>query len=224
MSTFELELLKLRSEGERYFPIFLTETDDIWRRFARYLCRRWRPPLGVDEQDVVHELMLAGWMAVRRWDPERGTTIDRFVRYNAIDKAKKWLHKQRDSYRRDGSAPSRAPTVFSAFERPDEEAGAAQDRLAWVGPELLEARLAARDFERELVQAFGEVSGSLPYRDRECLAAVALAGGSLEEAAEALYEDASARLALRFGSEEDAHLAVRRAVSKVIGIIGGNQQ
>lgn len=207
------------------FGEFVAKTEQIWVRFARYLCRRWRTPLGVDQVDVQQELLFAGWNAVLCWDPGRGVTIDRYVRFQAIDKAKKWLHKQRDSYRRDGSAPSRAPTVFSAFERQDDEPGSAQDRIAWVPPEDAEEVIRVHDMRRELTRAFGPIAARLPYRERECLAVVARAGGSIDAAADTIISDPKLCLALRIGSGDEAVQVVRRTVSKAIELInnGGAQ-
>lgn len=216
MSDFERSLLDLRKDRSHRgaFAVFARETDRVWRGYARYLARRWRLPLGVDEADVVQELLVAGWRAVLNWDPTRTTSIERYVRFQAIDKAKKWIHKQRDSYRRDGSAPSRAPTVFSAFERPDDEAGSAQDRLAWVGPEAAEAALVALDVRRGLENL---ARLPLPGYERDCLVALAAAGGSVDDAAEHIYtSDPALCLALRIGSGDDAVLAVRRTIGKAI--------
>lgn len=221
MTEFEASLHALR-EGRLTFPQFSRDVAPVLRRFAAYLCRRWRPPLGVDEADVEQELALAAWWAVDRWDPSRGTTLDAFVRFNAIDKAKKWLHKQRNSKRRDGSAPSRVPTVFSAFERPDEEAGAAQDRFAWVPAEGQEVALAMRDMRRELDRAFAEVAPRMPYRERECLPYLALAGGSVDDAAFMITMDPAARLALRIGSDDEAVHVVRRAAGRAIELMTAN--
>lgn len=222
---FRDALLRLRERPDDYAS-FARETREVWEKFARYLARRWKLPLGVDEADVVQELQFAGWLALGRWDPERGKGVDEYVRYNAIDKAKKWLHKQRDSYRRDGSAPSRAPTVFSAFERPDDEPGSAQDRIAWVGPSQEEAVLAA-DLGRELAGAFGALADRLPFREREALAAVAACSGSLDEAAGLISRDRALCLALRVGSDDEAESVVRRSVSRALEMIaaqGGPDQ
>jgi DNA-directed RNA polymerase specialized sigma24 family protein len=221
LNEFERLLLEVRDRPDG-FTAFVRETRHVWQRFARYLCRRWAPPLGVDEEDVVQELLLAGWHHLRKWDPDRGTPIDRFVRFNAIDKAKKWLHQQRNSYRRDGSAPSRVPTVFSAFERPDEDAGSAQDRIAWVPPEQDEA-LAARDFRRQMALAFEELAPVLPFREREVLSAVALNAGDLEAAADTIIADRALCLAIRVGSDDEAALVVRRSVSRAVDIIAAKQ-
>lgn len=217
---FEQALFELRDGGS--YADFERATAEVWRRFARYLCRRWKPPLGVNEVDVEQELKIAGWQAIERWDPSRGVRIDRFVRFQAIDKAKKWLHKQRDSYRRDGSAPSRAPTVFSAFERADDDPGSAQDKMAWVPPEDVEESIRLRDMRRELSQAFEPLKNRLPFRERECLALVAASGGSVDAAADSIIADPALCLALRIGSGDEAVLVVRRTVSKALEMIAEN--
>lgn len=219
MTDFERLLLAVREHPDGPdFEAFVRETSLVWQRFARYLSRRWRLPLGVDEEDVVQELLFAGWASLKKWDPGRGVPIDRYVRFNAIDKAKKWLHQQRNAYRRDGSAPSRVPTVFTAFERADEEPGSAQERLAWVEPDQ-EMALAAADLRRELERAFEPLAIRLPFRDREALAAVAACGGCLDSAADTIIADRALSLALRVGSDDEAALVVRRSVSRALEII-----
>lgn len=218
MTEFERSLMALRDDHAS-FRDFMIETQAVWRRFARYLCRRWRPPLGVDEEDVVQELLLAGWQSVQKWDPERGTTIDQYVRFNALDKAKKWLHKQRNSKRRDGSAPARVPAAFSTFERADDEAGSAQDRLAWVGPEELDAALIAHDRRKELARLFAPVAGTLTYRERECITRLVAAAGSVEETADAIVADRALSLALRVGSDDEALALARRTITKALQLV-----
>lgn len=215
MTEFERALMALR-EDTASFNDFATDTRNVWRRFARYLERRWRLPLGVDIEDVEQELLFAGWRAVKSWDPGRGVAIDRYVRFQALDKAKKWLHKQREAKRRDGSAPTRAPTVFTAFERPDDEAGSAQDALAWVGPDEIERTLSHSDAERELAWAFEPYLADLPWRDREVLARVVASAGDLDEAVARLVEHAPTRQALRIGSSSDAHNLAARVVARVL--------
>jgi hypothetical protein len=227
--SFGAELLELREGGADYAE-FARRTREVWRRFARYLERRWRLPLGIDTEDVEQELLVAGWVAVNNWDPARGVEIDRYVRFNAIDKAKKWIHKQRDSYRRDGSAPSRAPTVFSAFERPDDEAGSAQDRLAWVPPDA-EDRLTLpedrpcrwqRDRRGEIAHFFSQARAVAAFRERECLDLLTECGGDVELAADRILADPGLSLALRIGSDEDALAAVRHTITWAINTTGNS--
>lgn len=201
------------------FHDFMIETQQVWRSFARYLCRRWKPPYGVDEADVEQELILAGWQASTRWDPGRGTTIDAYVRFNALDKAKKWLHKQRNAKRRDGSAPSRVPTVFSALERDDDETGSAQERLAWIEPDAVDQALERRDVRRTIERLIEQLGDWLPYRERECLAHLAEAGGDAGEAADRIAADPSLCQALRLGSVAEAELLARRAITQVLEML-----
>lgn len=100
----ELEALR---DGRVSFDAFFAQTVPEWRRLAKYLLARWPVPDAVDVEDVVQELAVAAWQFVGRYDPERGTPLQRYVVYNAVDKAKKWMHQQRAAYRRDDRSPSR---------------------------------------------------------------------------------------------------------------------
>lgn len=139
---------------------FFLRTRSEWERLAAYLLRRWPVPSAVAQEDVVQELMLAAWTAVHRYDPARGTTLKGFVVYNATDKAKKWVHKQRAAYRRDDGAPSRhalllrlddGETMQAAIDSYMEPEPAAQEEAAAIRQALAEGARAAGRFEAAIV-------------------------------------------------------------------------
>ncbi len=103
-------LLALRS-GRMSFQSFERRTRNVWAAVAQHILRRWKGPTAVSEEDVKQELLVHVWIFVAHWKPERETSITDYVVYNAYDKAKKWLHQQRNAYRRDDNSPAR-------FDRP----------------------------------------------------------------------------------------------------------
>jgi hypothetical protein len=79
------------------------------RRLAGGLLRRWSVPAAVTADDVAQELRLGAVLALAAHDPSRGVPRDRFVWWQAVQRAKRWLHVQRGALRRSGSAPSEHP-------------------------------------------------------------------------------------------------------------------
>lgn len=217
--SFSSSLHALR-EGEVSFPRFAADTAVVWQRFARYLSRRWKPPAGVDEGDLAQELLVAGWAAVDRWDPERGVSIERYVTFQAIDKAKKWLHRQRNAYRRDDSSASRAPIPFSSLARDDEDQDDVAARLAWHHPDA-DAGLDAADFAAELRAAFASHHPALEWRHRVALDVVADCAGDVDAAVARILSDPELSLALRVGSDEAASAIVRTSIHQVAGMMSG---
>lgn len=223
MRDFELSLMALRS-GMIDFPAFVAETRAVWGRFARYLARRWRPPSGVEIADLEQEVLLSGWEAVRRWDPARGVPIDQYVTFQALDRAKKWLHTQRKALRRDDSAPSRAPMSFSSMGLEDAAdvewlMGQQHERVDGWSPSA-DARVEHRDRATALRAAFAQAKRGLDYRDREALAAVEDAGGDLDAAVAVILADPGLCLAMRVGGPDAAENMVRAAVRRAAASIG----
>ncbi len=128
-------LLALRT-GRISFQTFERRTRNVWAAIAKHILRRWRGPIAVSEQDIVQELYVSVWTFTGHWDEKHGQSITNYVVWNAYDKAKKWLHQQRNAYRRDDSSPSRCEMPFSAMRR----AGSAEDD--WDPEEALLNRVA----------------------------------------------------------------------------------
>lgn len=215
---FERALMNLRNDTAS-FRDFVRDTTHVWQRFAVYLCKRWKPPLGVDEDDVRQELIAAAWRFVHEWEPERGVSISRYVRYNALDKGKKFLLRQRNTCRRDGSAPARVPVAFTCLERSDDEPGSAQERLTRVEPDTVETALTERDRRRQIDRALEHVAYLFTPLEHDCLAHLIRSGGSLDETADRILNDPQLCQALRVGTEDAALEAARTILTKVLDVI-----
>lgn len=208
-------LLEGLRAGSISFAEFARESAPVWERFGRYLMRRWKAPLGVELYDVQQELLLAGWQAIPKWDPNRGVPIDRFVIFQAIDKAKKWLHRQRNARRRDDKAPGRFPAGFSYLGC---ETAEDVDRMAWKHSDI-EETLIEREEESLLCGELTRVAARLPSRERECLRLVAECGGDASSAVQLIVSDPGRRLALRVGNDAAANAIVRRSLRAAVTVL-----
>jgi RNA polymerase sigma factor (sigma-70 family) len=201
-------LTALRND-EITFQKFCTETADDWRKLSRYMLRRWEAPDGVEEIDVQQEMLIAAWDFLKKWNPDRGPTLDAYVVWNACDKAKKWLHKQRASLRRDGDAPSRHPVSLARLGLEEWQ----EDRLLSTPPDA-ELHAEQEAAERALLERVSLAMEQLDAKDRYVVCAILQAGGDLTEAAKDLWQDPQACRVFSIWSEAQARSTVRRAVKR----------
>jgi hypothetical protein len=110
----EQALIKLRDGGS--FDEFVKETFPIWKSVTRNLMRRWQTPVGVCEEDILQELLMNAWIYYPKFDPTREIPFGRFIIFNATADTKRWMHIQRNAYRRMDESPSRIPVPLSCFE------------------------------------------------------------------------------------------------------------
>ncbi len=179
--------------------------------------RRWRTPVAVDQEDVEQELRMAGWAAVASWDPGRNVPIDRYVTFQAIDKAKKWMHRQRDALRRDDKAPGRfAITLASMRVRHGAEADMEPelDRFAWEQADAVD-RIEQRQAIEDGLALLEEAAIGLDRLERACIAAL-LAQGDLSAAIASIVADPGLRLVLRTDDVKDVETSVRRSVRRAV--------
>ena len=207
-------LMALRC-GRLSFEAFERRSRQVWTNVAEHMLRHWRAPAAVSVEDLRQEILLNVWIFVAHWDPQclgpdgKPVSISRFVTFNAYDKAKKWLHQQRNAYRRDDKAPGRFERPFSTMRRHDDADGRdleeqMLDRLA-SDPEvspleqrqaILERYSAAAPVHRPVVLALAET------RD-------------VDLAAERLRQNGAACVALRIESMNGARRAVIRALKAI---------
>ena len=126
----ERALLQVRG-GVMSFDTFAVQTKNRWERLARMLMRRWSPPSAVSEDDLVQELLLGAWLVLPKYNPKRGTSLERFVVWQATNRAKYWLHVQRGACMHGNfdTNPSRFDVVTETGDVLDREVLAAQEEV-----------------------------------------------------------------------------------------------
>ncbi len=100
------------------FDEYVKATDSYWQTLARYIYRRWATPAGVTVDDVYQEVLLGLWIAYAKYEEGEGrTTPNKYLYWNAGDKAKRFVHKQRGAIQHGSKDrnPSRIPVPFSAM-------------------------------------------------------------------------------------------------------------
>lgn len=180
---------------EQAIDEFFVENAKDFHRMALYILARWKAPNDVSAEDVEQELRLAAWRAKRKYDPSRGVTPERYITFQAINAAKRWVHRQRRA--RDDKALGRfelltadgAPADFGAID-------AVQEADAIRRSEL-EAVVENCESDREAI----------------CLA-VFFREEDTKAAARVIYENADLRRRCRVGSIADANRAVKRTVEE----------
>jgi DNA-directed RNA polymerase specialized sigma24 family protein len=205
--TFEDALEGLRA-GRIEFGEFITATRPRWKSIALDIMRRWRVPGWVAVEDVEQELHLAAWRFVWQFDEKRGSTLAKYVVWNAYDKAKKKVHKARGA-RLCGSADRNPGHIDVPLVRWGDDADAFVDALLNAPPKQEEvvARIEAK--ERAKAQCKTE---------RERLVVEELVGSdSIVDVAMLLYADPVTRLACRLSSERHACRVVEKTVERLVG-------
>lgn len=155
-------------DGVDTFDSFALATSDRWRRLAFTLLRRWSAGSAVDIDDLTQELLIGAWLAIPRWEDGR-QSLERFVVWNAMTDAKRWLHKQRGANLHGN--PDKAESRFAVLALDDEpidaEVEAAQERIVET---LTRLRLACRLLRSEksatalaAVAVTGSVDGAMTY-------------------------------------------------------------
>lgn len=208
----QAELEALRA-GSISFEEFQSRTIDTWRRLAKYLLRRWPSPAGVDVDDLVQELLLAAWNFAPRFDAKRGSSLRSFIVFNACDKAKKWLHQQRNAYRRDDKSPGRYPACFSSLT--NDEGFTFIEYLCAVPPAedllvVLENDQEERQRRRNAMTKTAEMLED--ELDQMLILAIAESDGDIDDAVTLVWSNPRACLALRVDDEAGIRRALRRVL------------
>jgi hypothetical protein len=165
--------------------------------------------VSVDVEDLVQELLVACWRCLLKFDPSRldgngnKISIERYVVYNSVDKAKKWLHKRRGAYRRDDKSPSRFELPFSTLGGQHDEGG--DDYQA-----RLMDRLGSVDATQDSELVRRQSIASLPSQDLAFM--IYQRCPDIERAAQAITQNPLARLALRAPNLPAARAVVERSI------------
>jgi DNA-directed RNA polymerase specialized sigma24 family protein len=192
--------------GQMSFTEFARITKPRWSALAGYIARRWRQPLWSSVEDLEQELLMGAWQYVWRFEPCMGVRIERFVIYNAVDRAKKAAHRTRGASL-SGSADRNPSHIERPFASWSEE-----------GEHALEAMLADEPTQTRVLEQRDSLEGALAACRAPGERAVVeglLRTGSLLECALALYQDPTTRLAWRFNSEDHAFWVVEQLAATI---------
>lgn len=196
MTTRMKEQLEKVVRGEQGFAAFAKATREDWRALAKYILCRWSCPDAVEQADVEQELLLGAWRALRTFDAGRGA-LHGYVVFMAVTAAKRWCHEQRNAHRRRDTSTPRFPMALSRVDLQVED--------VLVAP----ARQEEHVYRREVIE---RIMAGASRRERLCIQTL-LERGSVEQAAQVLYADATLRRSLRWNSEADARRSMRQALN-----------
>lgn len=204
--------------GEISFDTFARRTRPYWMTQATKVLRRWSHPSDVGPEDLVQVMLLEAWQRSESFDVGRippGNETKAFRRYlvwNAVDKAKKWLHRARGAAGARGNAPSRYARAFTSF---------AVDGLEDTLPAYLE-RAMSHDPTAELEHGLdlapridGAIARAPDEATASALAALKLSGFDPERASEKLYQDRYCRLEFKLPNRQAARRLLDRAALAV---------
>lgn len=198
--------LRALHEGRITFTQFTRATHTRWKRLALYLRTRWKQPLWHGLEDVIQELLEGAWRCLPRFDPTRGVSLERYVIFNSVDRAKKACHRARGA-NLSGSAdrnPSHLETTMSTY---DEETERFVTELLQDEPTQL------RRLER--IEAIERAKKHCETMVEELAISSLAHTQSVIVSADVLYSDYRTRLACRFNNEDHALRAVSQAVADV---------
>lgn len=212
-------LLMEVAEGTMTFNQFARNTRPTWTGIADRLHRRWKMPPWLASEDIEQDLLLAAWLFIDKFNPARATnTVDlaRFVRWNAIDKAKKSIHKARgaDTHRGADRNPSRIERAvdLSLAEAGDDDAESRTAKRFAVAL-AVDGNQETDFFRAEATRVI--LRNCTTLQEHLAVQALVDADGDTIGAALMLYEDPGIRLDCRMNSTLHATHMVRDAVKAV---------
>lgn len=211
--------LALVLDGRITYGAFVTATREIFERLACRLIRHWTPPAWVTAEDLVQELYLGAWTHVWHYEPilSNGTTLERFVIYNAMSQAKRELHRARGA-KLSGCAdknPSNMELPISSIGMTAAESDALAEALLAVEPEAETEMVQAEERQAAIARA---LDACVTKKEHTAMLAIVEAG-DIDGGAIMLYRDFDTRIALRLSSEEHAVRFVARTAITVMSRI-----
>lgn len=210
------DMLSAVKAGEIDFNEFVSSTRREFRAMAAHLMRRWSSPEWFTPDDLEQELYLGAWDYVWRFEPLYGTTLVRFVVYNAMSQAKRELHLARGVTI--SGSPDRKKSQFEtplSFFGPNGEGEALMESILGEPTQwdsLTDEALIADQERRRAIMA--ALTACETTEERFAVLAIREAG-FLDGAGQVLYDDIDHRITLRLASEEHADRFVRRQAMAV---------
>lgn len=204
-TNLERQLARVR-DGEIDFGQFVPATRREFRAMALYLLRRWRSPDWFTVEDVEQELYVEAWRHVWKFDPSRGVSFTKYITWNVMGAAKRELHRARGAglHGSPDRRPSRFESNLSSFGD-DGEGDALLVGLAEPA-HAEDAAIAAQECRRAATSALAACASP---SERYVVLAIREAG-TVDGAAQVLYDDVDHRTTLRLGCEASAERFVRR--------------
>ena len=189
-------------DGELSFDKFYASTKKEWRLLSAYLWRRWTLPAGVTRDDVEQEMLLGVWLKLPKWDATKAE-LESFIVWNACDRAKKWIHKQRGAnrHRHADASPGRYDKAFSSLAGTRETPEAFDRRL--------DAMMKTQEPDQEERVDFARLICMIPERcdserGRQAVRYFIEASGDAKAAGEMWFADCEERFRFRLGGEQEA--------------------
>ena len=191
-------------DGKTDWTAFATQTKSEWTKLAGRLYGLHKLPACVGIEDIRQELLVWAWHFMAKWSPDGGQPLHRYVVIGSMNRAHRWLNRQRNSYRRCDGAPSRLHELaedMSGHSRGGGARGAgdyecAFDWLVWSEP--LQEVFVAR---REMVEL--RIKSACTARERLCIEAILEANGDIEASVDVLFDDKKRRRLCRFEKRND---------------------
>lgn len=186
------EPLERLYKGELSFDAFVLQTRLYWFQLSNRIIRKWKVPPSVSVDDIVQEMLLKCWKLLDTYEEGR-STIDRYIVYNCMEHAKRWIHKQREAKHHKGSEKSRYPLSIDDCHVSDISIFPTQDETV---SELEKIDLARTRKESILLKAL------FTYR-------------SIDLVTDVLYTDCRLRLIMQYNSYADARRNVYRSAKRI---------
>lgn len=204
-------------QGQISFDRFARMTADYWKAQAVKQLARWAHPTDVAPEDLVQVMLMEAWIRSTTFDPAKGGTAPaaygRYLVWNAIDKAKKYLHRVRGAAGARYNAPSRYARPFSSFVVDGEDDSFLPQRIERAvsfDPTVQVER--CMDVDVLTDQAIQRA----PDDATACaLAALKLSGYDPDQAAERLHRDRYCRVV----HELPTRLSAERLIERVIAAL-----
>lgn len=147
-------------DGAAEYAELARTTEKDWSRLAHYLHGRWVVPPEIGVEDVRQELLIEARDAIAAWDATRGYPLDRYVIWTALDKVRKYLHRERNAEKRSGSAASNFPMPVASFT---EDAGEGEFAISLAHDAGQEVILALKELieTNRIIATICEADGDL---------------------------------------------------------------
>ncbi len=209
--------LHLLRDGEIDFTDFASATKPDIAKLGAHLMRRWGNPTWFTLDDLMQEMMIGVWHYIHRWDSSRGVSISRYVTWNAMNRAKRALHKARGAM-----DLAYADTEPSHMEWSIEDCAQGdnfewQNTQDWVDKYLSEEASAESllgEFQERTIFLAPFFEACETKKERHAISAIRDAG-TIDGAGNLLFDDYDRRLACRVGSERRARNFITTHATRV---------